>query len=123
MSGCVEDPVIEGGLKNAKKPTVETLEILGSNATSVSVSGQVVQENGAPVTASGFCWGSTADFTFQAKQAKAVSERKAKFEATIEGLRPDQDYYIKAFAINEVDTAFGDVLSFKTTDGLGSVKT
>ena len=123
MSGCVEDPVIEGGLKNAKKPTVETLEILGSNATSVSVSGQVVQENGAPVTAAGFCWGSTADFTFQAKQAKAVSERKAKFEATIEGLRPDQDYYIKAFAINEVDTAYGDVLSFKTTDGLGSVKT
>ena len=43
VSGCVEDPVMEGGLKNAKKPTVETLEVLGSNATSVSVSGEVVQ--------------------------------------------------------------------------------
>ena len=123
MNGCVEDPIIEGGLKNAKKPTVETLEILGSKATSVSVSGEVVQENGAPVTASGFCWGSTADFAFQAKQSKAVSERKTKFETTIEGLTPNKEYYIKAFAINEVDTAFGDVLSFKTTDGLGSVKT
>ena len=123
VSGCVEDPVMEGGLKNAKKPTVETLEVLGSNATSVSVSGEVVQENGAPVTASGFCWGNTADFAFQAKQSKVVSERKTKFETTIEGLAPNQDYYIKAFAINEVDTAFGDVLSFKTTDGLGSVKT
>ena len=40
MNGCVEDPIIEGGLKNAKKPTVETLEILGSKATSVSVSGE-----------------------------------------------------------------------------------
>lgn len=123
VSGCVDDPVIEGGLKNAKKPTVETLAILGSDATSVSVSGEVVQENGAPVTASGFCWGNTADFTFQAKQSKVVSERKTKFETTIEGLAPNKDYYIKAFAINEVDTAFGDVLSVKTTDGLGSVKT
>ena len=68
MNGCVEDPIIEGGLKNAKKPTVETLEILGSTATTVSVSGEVVQENGAPVTASGFCWGNTADFSFQTKQ-------------------------------------------------------
>ena len=123
MNGCVEDPIMEGGLKNAKKPTVETLEILGSTATTVSASGEVVQENGAPVSVSGFCWGSTADFAFQAKQSKAVSERKAKFETTIEGLTPNKDYYIKAFAINEVDTAFGDVLSFKTTDGLGSVKT
>ena len=123
MNGCVEDPIMEGGLKNAKKPTVETLEILGSTATTVSVSGEVVQENGAPVTASGFCWGNTADFSFQTKQSKAVSDRKAKFDATIEGLIPNQDYFIKAFAINEVDTAFGDVLSFKTADGLGSVKT
>ena len=114
---------MEGGLKNAKKPTVETLEILGSTATTVSVSGEVVQENGAPVTASGFCWGNTADFSFQTKQSKTVSDRKAKFDATIEGLIPNQDYFIKAFAINEVDTAFGDVLSFKTADGLGSVKT
>ena len=42
MNGCVEDPIIEGGLKNAKKPTVETLEILGSSASTVSVSGEVV---------------------------------------------------------------------------------
>lgn len=123
MNGCVEDSIIEGGLKNAKKPTVETLEILGSSASTVSVSGEVVQENGAPVTTSGFCWGNTADFVFQAKQSKTVSKRKAKFETTIEGLIPNHNYYIKAFAINEIDTAFGDVLSFKTTDGLGSVKT
>lgn len=122
-TGCLEDPVMEGGLKNAKKPTVETLEILSTHATSVRIKGEVKQENGAPVTEAGFCWGDQADFAFQSTQSTAVTERKAKFEAQIEHLQANHDYYIRAYAINAVDTAFGDPLSFHTADGLGSVKT
>lgn len=57
------------------------------------------------------------------KNKKAVSKRKVKYEATIEGLTNDLDYYIRAYAINAVDTAYGEILPFKTKDGLGSVKT
>ncbi len=39
------------------------------------------------------------------------------------GLTNDLDYYIRAYAINAVDTAYGEILPFKTKDGLGSVKT
>ena len=52
--GCVEDPVIEGGLRNAQEPSVRTVEILKSTASSVTVSGEVTRENGAPVTEAGF---------------------------------------------------------------------
>ncbi len=52
-----------------------------------------------------------------------MAERKVKYEATIDGLTNDMDYYIRAYAINAVDTAYGDILPFKTKDGLGSVKT
>lgn len=38
--GCVEDPVIEGGLRNAQEPSVRTVEILKSTASSVTVSGE-----------------------------------------------------------------------------------
>ena len=52
MAGCVNDPDIDGGIRNAKKPSVKTDEILKSTASSVTVSGEVLQENGAPVTES-----------------------------------------------------------------------
>ena len=53
MAGCVNDPDIDGGIRNAKKPSVKTDEILKSTASSVTVSGEVLQENGAPVTEAG----------------------------------------------------------------------
>ncbi len=56
MTGCVNDPDMDGGIRNAKMPSVQTDEILGSTASSVTVSGEVLQENGAPVTEAGFCW-------------------------------------------------------------------
>ena len=39
MAGCVNDPDIDGGIRNAKKPSVKTDEILKSTASSVTVSG------------------------------------------------------------------------------------
>ena len=121
MAGCVNDPDIDGGIRNAKKPSVKTDEILKSTASSVTVSGEVLQENGAPVTEAGFCWSTESTFTVIEKNKKAVSKRKVKYEATIEGLTNDLDYYIRAYAINAVDTAYGEILPFKTKDGLGSV--
>ena len=38
MAGCVNDPDIDGGIRNAKKPSVKTDEILKSTASSVTVS-------------------------------------------------------------------------------------
>lgn len=122
-TGCVDDPEIGGGIRNAKKPSVKTEEILKSTANSVTVSGEVLLENGAPVTEAGFCWSMEPTFTLIEKNKKAVSKRKVKYESTIEDLIPNEEYYIRAYAINAVDTAYGDILPFKTNDGLGSIKT
>ena len=121
--GCVDDPEIEGGIHNAKKPFVETGDILKTTANSVTVTAEVTRENGAPVTESGFCWGTQQDFQVTKERIKPVSKRKGKYETTIDGLTNDREYYIRAYAINAVDTAFGDAIPFKTNDGLGSVKT
>ena len=120
-TGCVDDPELETGIHNAKKPSVKTIGILKTTANSVSVSGEVLQENGAPVLESGFFW--STESSFSSRNKKAVSKRKGQFETTIENLTNDQDYYIRAYAVNEVDTAYGDMLPFKTRDGLGSIRT
>ena len=57
--------------ENAKKPSVKTDEILKSTASSVTVSGEVLQENGAPVTEAGFCWSTESTFTVIEKNKKA----------------------------------------------------
>ena len=49
-------------------------EILKSTASSVTVSGEVLQENGAPVTEAGFCWSTESTFTVIEKNKKAVSQ-------------------------------------------------
>ena len=54
MAGCVNDPDIDGGIRNAKKPSVKTDEILKSTASSVTVSGEVLQENGGSRDEAGF---------------------------------------------------------------------
>lgn len=122
-SGCVDDPEIDGGIHNAKRPTVETGEILRTTANSVIVTGEVMRENGSHVSEAGFCWGSSEEFVVTKDNIKAVSKRKQKYEATIDGLINNRKYFIRAYAINAVDTAFGEAVAFNTNDGLGSVKT
>ena len=106
--GCVEDPVIEGGLRNAQEPSVRTVEILKSTASSVTVSGEVTRENGAPVTEAGFCWGHESDFPFREDARKAVSEGKKTYETTIENLVNDVEYYVRAYATNAYGTVYSE---------------
>lgn len=123
FQGCVKDPELGDEIKNALMPEVRTNDDIKTTATSVTISGEVVKENGARVTESGFCWGATSDFQVNTKNLIAVSKGKGTFSATIESLTNNTKYYIKAYAINPVDTAFGDVLQFTTTSGVGTVKT
>lgn len=48
MAGCVNDPDIDGGIRNAKKPSVKTDEILKSTASSVTVSGRSCKKTALP---------------------------------------------------------------------------
>ena len=123
FQGCVKDTELGDEIKNALMPEVKTNDDIKTTATTVTLSGEVIKENGAHVTESGFCWGMTSDFQVDKENIKAVSKGKGTFNTTIESLNNNTKYYIKAYAINQVDTAFGDVLQFTTTSGVGTVKT
>lgn len=120
---CAEDPQLGDEIRNALRPDVRTADELTVTASTVTVAGEVTRENGAPVREAGFCWGTSADFSFDPEMARAVAEGKGTFETTIDGLRNNTLYYIRAYAINEVDTAYGDVLQFTTNSGVGTVRT
>lgn len=126
VSGCLEEPDMPGGYKNAKVPEVTTCELkdLVKTAESVKIKGEVTSENGAPVTESGFCWGTQSPVNLTTKLGQqSVGKGKGSFDSTIKGLTINTNYYIRAYAINEIGISYGDERSFNTTNGLGALET
>ena len=78
MAGCVNDPDIDGGIRNAKKPSVKTDEILKSTASSVTVVGGRSCKKRRSRDRGRFCWSTESTFTVIEKNKKAVSKRKVK---------------------------------------------
>ena len=54
FQGCVKNPELGDEIKNALMPEVKTNDDIKTTATTVTLSGEVIKENGAHVTESGF---------------------------------------------------------------------
>ncbi len=120
---CLNDPFMPEEFLNATIPTVETLNVTHKTATTITISGNVLRENGTEVTERGFCW-STGDSPKVTVDNKIeVGEGLGNFTETVKGLLPNQTYRIRAYAINAKGIAYGDIEEVKTIEGLGVVKT
>ena len=60
FQSCMDDPSIPGEIFNARTPEVETSSVESYSATTITVSGAVLQANGAEVTEKGICWGTSS---------------------------------------------------------------
>lgn len=124
MTGCVEDPNMSDEIKNAKKPEIVTGLPVNGTATTITISGEITKENGAPITSCGFFWGTEEPVTFEnMEDSLHITEVQMDFSALITGLSNSQQYYIRAFATNIAGTAFGENQSFETISGIGGVRT
>lgn len=120
---CVSDPDIPSDMINAKIPEVKTLKIEDQKASSVTVSGEVVLENGMKVTEYGIYWSKGAAIDTTKAQRVSAGQGKGVFTVTIEGLDNNSEYHIAAYAINKKGIGLGEELIANTTPGLGSVST
>lgn len=123
--GCAEDPVIGDGVIGAEVPVVVTdpIDVETVTATSITISGKIVQENGAPVTARGFQWKKAEEDAYPQDNTIEAGEGKGDFSITITALKNATDYHIRAYAVNREGTGYGEVKSFQTIPGLGNVET
>ena len=78
----------------------------------------IISDGGAPVTERGVCWGTAENPTLlnSEKSTKATSNvtESNTFWCTVNPLNPNTIYHVRAFAINDVDTAYGEVKSITT---------
>ncbi len=106
-------------LKNtitAALPTVSTSPVTGITATTAVSGGTVINDNGAPVTARGVVWSTTAGPTIDNNQGiTSNGTGSGGFASDLAGLSPGTAYFVKAYATNSVGTSYGGEVQFTTS--------
>lgn len=122
-TSCLSDPNLPTDIINAKAPEIQTLKIEGKTATTITISAEVLKENGMPVTEYGVYW--SKDTAIDTTKAESISVGKGKgvFTAKIEGLDNNSTYYVAPYAKNKKGIGLGETEVVNTADGLGTVTT
>ncbi|MEM9050992.1 MAG: hypothetical protein AAGC47_02970 [Bacteroidota bacterium] len=94
-------------------PEVSTILVNDITMTAASVVGELISEGSSTVLDRGFCFGVNPEPDFNDSFVPADNEENS-FTASLEGLEIGTDYFIRAYALNKTDTAFGNELSFMT---------
>ena len=100
-------------------PTVITFDVFSITSNSASCSGEVINDGGATVTERGICWSTGANPTINNSHVSAGTGT-GTFSAMMSGLSANTTYHVRAYATNEVGTAYGEDKEFTTLEGGGS---
>ncbi len=103
-------------------PSLTTTAVTSVTTTTASTGGKISSDGGASVTARGVCWSTIQNPTVTDSHTEDGSGT-GSFISSLTGLIPGTTYYIRAFATNIAGTAYGNELSFKTTEIVPSVTT
>lgn len=107
ISGCKKEPVL---------PTVTTGEMSQITENSASGSGNATADGGAEITLKGICWSTTPDPTILNGFINATTTGIGSYNCNLIALTPNTQYYVRAFATNEVGTAYGNSVTFTTLE-------
>ena len=106
---------------------VQTAEVstdwVTSIKTNAAVSGGTVNYDGggSEITSKGVCWSESINPTLNNPHTQDGSGTE-HFISQLSGLSGNTTYYVRAYAVNSVGTAYGNELSFKTfSDSAGAV--
>ncbi|MFA4864311.1 MAG: hypothetical protein WC605_11150 [Bacteroidales bacterium] len=94
-------------------PSVTTSPVTDITQTTATSGGNVTSDGGEPVTARGVCWNIQPGPT-TVNDHTIDGSGTGTFVSNLSWLTPDTPYYIRAYATNNVGTAYGDELTFST---------
>ncbi len=98
-------------------PTLTTTVVSAITLTTASTGGNITADGNGPVTARGVCYALTANPT-TANSVVSGGTGIGAFTANLTGLTPGTTYYVRAYATNSAGTAYGNEVSFTTTQAL-----
>jgi hypothetical protein len=109
-------PIVFSATANGK--IIITTNIVTSITTNSAASGgNITGDGGSPIKARGVCWSTSTNPTISNSRTQDGAG-SGSFISAISGLSPNTTYYLKAFAINNTDTGYGNQVSFLTASNL-----
>ncbi len=99
-----------------KLPVVNTASVSDILNTSAKSGGNVTDDGGSQVTERGVVWHKTSGNPTIEDNDGIITAGMGMglFESLLTGLTPSTEYYLRAYAINEVGKAYGDSIAFNT---------
>jgi hypothetical protein len=94
-------------------PTLTTSVATAITQTTATSGGTIISDGGAAVTVSGVCWSTLANPTV-ADNKTNDGTGTGTFTSSVTGLLPNTLYYIRAYAVNNIGTAYGNQVSYTT---------
>ena len=109
-------PVLgENKVAETTAPTITTTSVTQITETTAVAGGNVTSDGGASVTERGVCIATVTNPTISNTKVSAGSGT-GSFTCNLTNLQPNTTYYVRAYATNEVGTAFGEEVSFTTNE-------
>ncbi|NLA49734.1 MAG: hypothetical protein GX876_09765 [Bacteroidales bacterium] len=105
--------VIHSCKKHPDLPSVTTDTPAEITRTSVIVGGRVTDDRGLPLLDKGICWDTKKNPDLSTHFIPA-DEGNENFFIKITGLKPNTLYFVRAYATNELGTAYANEISFTT---------
>ena len=117
---CTKLPEPITGFGN--KVNVLTNSASSISATTASCGGNIYNDGGSYITSKGLCWNTSSGPTTINNKIIAGAD-VGTFNALLSNLSPATIYYVRAFAINQNATFYGDEISFTTLASIPVIST
>jgi uncharacterized protein (TIGR02145 family) len=101
------------GCKIEKLPKITTLDPYAIEAFSAISGGNITSDGDSPIVSRGLCWNTTQNPTLTDNHTNDGTG-PGIFTSTLTGLTPKTEYYIRAYATNDIGTNYGNQVSFTT---------
>jgi uncharacterized protein (TIGR02145 family) len=102
--------------------TLTTAEVSNVGSSTVTSGGSISSDGGSAVSARGVCW-STSSNPSTADLKTTDGTGTGSYTSELTGLLPGRTYYLRAYAVNEVGTAYGSQVTVITLAFLSTLTT
>lgn len=102
--------------------TLTTKEATEVSFSSASSGGTISDNGGSAITAKGIVWGTAENPTLE-NSFTTDGAGSEEFTSSLTNLTQSTTYYLRAYATNDVGTAYGNQVTFTTTSGVATLTT
>lgn len=106
FASCEKDDVVN-------LPVLTTAAVTNVTNTTATVGGEITDNGGGDITASGVCYATLASPT-TANSYTTGAPASGAYTTDLTALAPATTYYLRAYATNSAGTSYGNEVSFTT---------